>query len=129
MAAGSAGKIVVRHRRKIGDGNHRTVAGDVGQGLPAWAGEGIGVAHGVRLSKFALNRDQKVAVPGGWRKEDGRGLNPKAALNGKTRAARNGGNRLGDGAAQLKPSAGAERRATAGNHAARDVKAAAALGL
>lgn len=104
--------------RGIGHGHHRAVAGDVGQGLPAWAGEGIGIAHRVSLAKFALNRDHKVAVHGGWRKKDGRGTNPKAALYGKTRTARHGGERLRDGAGKLKTGAGAGCYAAASNHCA-----------
>ena len=114
--------------RGICHGNNRAIAGDVGQGLPAWAGEGIGIAHGVSLAQITLNRDQKVAVHGSWRKEDGRGTNPKTALDGKARAAWHGGKRLGDGAAQLKARAAAEGRATAGNHAAGDGEPRAALG-
>jgi hypothetical protein len=53
----------LRHAgRGIGHGNHRVIAGDVCQGLPAWAGEGIGVAHRVSPAEFTLNRDHVVAV-------------------------------------------------------------------
>ena len=118
----------LRHtRRGIGHGHHRAVAGDVGQGLPAWAGEGIGVAHRVSLAQFALNRDHKVAVHGSWRKEDWRGSNPKSAFNGKLRAAWPGGKRLGNCAAKLKTRAAAERRAAARHYAARDCEPRAAL--
>jgi len=113
---------------RIGDGDHRAVAGDVCQGLPAWAGEGIGVAHSVRPAEFALNRDQKVAIHGGRRKEDGRGTNPKTALNGKAGAAWHGGKGLCDGAAHLKTGAATERCASAGNHIASDTEPRAALG-
>ena len=112
---------------RIGDGDHRAVAGDVCQGLPAWAGEGIGVAHSVSLAEFTLDRDHKVAVHGGWRKEDWRGTNPKAALNGKAGAAWYGGERLGDGAGQLETAAGAGGRAAARDNVAGDCKSRAAL--
>ena len=112
----------------IGHGDHRAVAGDVCQGLPAWAGKGIGVAHGVILAKFALNRDHEIAVHGGWRKEDGRGLNPKTALNGKAGAAGHGGERLGDSAGQLKTGAAAERSPTARHYASGNIEPRAALG-
>jgi len=112
----------------IGHGNHGAIAGDVCQGLPAWAGERIGVAHSVRLAEFALNRDYEVAIHGGWCKEDWRGTNPKAALNGKARAARHGGERLGDGAGQLKTAARAGRRAAARDNVAGDCEPRAALG-
>lgn len=112
----------------IGHGDHRAVARDVGESLPALAGKGIGVADNVIFAGFTLNRNHEVAVHGGWRKEDGRGTNPKAALDGKSRAARHGGQRLRDGAAQLKPRAAAKCRAATGNHAASDGETAAALG-
>ena len=111
----------------IGHGNHGAIAGDVCQGLPAWAGEGIGVAHSVRLAEFALNRDYEVAIHGGWCKEDWRGTNPKAALNGKAGAAWYGGERLGDGAGQLETAAGAGGRAAARDNVAGDCKSRAAL--
>ena len=114
--------------RGIGDGNHRAITGDVGQGLPAWAGEGVGVAHSVSFAELALNRDHKVAAHGGWRKKDGRGLNPKAALNGKACAAWDGGDGLGNGAAQSKPRAATERRAAARDYATGEGETCAALG-
>ena len=113
--------------RGISHGNYRAIAGDVRQGLPAWAGEGIGVAHSVSLAEFTLDRDHKVAVHGGWRKEDWRGTNPKAALNGKAGAAWYGGERLGDGAGQLETAAGAGGRAAARDNVAGDCKSRAAL--
>ena len=115
--------------RGIGHGNYRAIAGDVCKGLPARVREGIGVAQGVILAEFALNRDQKVAVHGGWRKEDGRRTNPKTALDGKARAAWHGGQWLGDGAAQLKARTATESCAAASNHAAHDGEPRAALRL
>ena len=116
-------------RSRIGHSNHRAIARDVGQGLPALAGEGIGVVHSVSLAQFTLDGNCKATVHGGWRKEDGRGTNPKAALDGKARAARHDSERLGDGAAQLKPRAAAECCPATSNHAAGDVESRAALSL
>ena len=113
--------------RGIGHGNHRAVAGDVGQGLPVWTGKGIGVAHRVRLAEFALYRNHKSAVHGGWRKEDGRGTNPKTALDGEPGAAGHGGQRLGDGAYQLEAAAGIGF-AAAGNDTTGDGEPRTALG-
>ena len=112
----------------IGDGLHRAVAGDAGQALPVRRREGIDVLRRVSFSRLGLEREDEVSPDFGWSENDGCGLNPKAALNGKARAARHGGKGLGDGAAQLKPRAAAERRATAGDHAARYSKSRTALG-
>lgn len=84
--------------------------------------------HRVSLPQFRLDGDDKVCAGLGRSKNDGRGTNPKAALDGKPRAARHGGDGLGDGAAELESRTAAECRAAAGNHAAREGETAAALG-
>ena len=53
---------------------------------------------------------------------------PKAALDGEASAARHRGQRLGDGAAQLKTATSAGRRAATGYYCASDVEPRAALG-
>jgi len=115
--------------REIGHGHHRAVAGEIGQRLPTRTRQGIGIAHRVIAARFGLDGDHEVAVHGGWSKKDWRGPDPKAALDGKPCAGRHGGQRLGDGAARLKPRAAVERRAATSNHAARNLKPRAVLAL
>ena len=110
----------------VGHGDNVAVARHGGQVLPGGT-ERVQVLHRVGLAQFGLDGYQEIGAHLRGRKEDGRRLNPKAALNGKPGAAGHGGQRLGDGAAQLKPRAAAERRAAARNNAARDCKATAAL--
>lgn len=113
--------------RGIGHGFHRAVACDAGQILPVQSGKGINILRRVSFSRFGLKREHEIVADFRWRENDWRRPDPKAALNGKAGAARHGGQRLGDGAAQLKPATGAERRAAAGDDAAGDGEAGAAL--
>ena len=115
-------------RGEVGDGFHRAVAGYAGQTLPVRRRQGIDVLRRVSFSRFGLKREHEIIANFGRGVNNRRRLNPEAALDGKPRAARHGGERLGDGAAQLKPRAAAERRAATGNHTARDGESRAALG-
>ena len=111
----------------VGHGDDVAGAGHGGQVLPSGT-ERVQILHRVSLAQFGLDGDEKIRPDFRGRKEDGHRLNPKAALNGEPRAARHGGERLGDGAAQLKPAAGAGRRATTSYHATGDGEPRAALG-
>jgi X-X-X-Leu-X-X-Gly heptad repeat protein len=112
----------VRHRFD------RAIARDARQALPVLRWQRISILHGVSVPWIGLEGDDEI-IPGlGRREERRRRPDPKAALDGEPRAARDGSQRLGDGAAQLKTGAAAERRAASGNHAARDGEPRAALG-
>ena len=112
----------IRHRF------HRAIARNARQALPVQWSQRVRVLHYVVVPRIGLERDDEVVPDLGRRKERRRRPDPKATLNGKAGAARHGGQRLGDGATQLKPSAAAERRAATGNHTARDGEPRAALG-
>ena len=115
-------------RRGIRHSLHRAVARNTRQALPVRRRQRVRVLHGVGIPRIGLERDNEI-VPGlGWREERRRRPDPKAALNRKLRAGGHGGEGLGDGAAQLKAAAGAERCAAASDHAPGDGEPAAALG-
>ena len=107
---------------------HRAVARDARKALPVRRRQRVRVLHGVGVPRIRLERDNEIISALGWRKKCGRRPDPKAALNRKLRAGGHGGEGLGDGAVQLKTVAAAERRAAAGNDAARDGEPRAALG-
>ena len=111
----------------VGHGDDIAVAGHGNQVLPIRT-EGAHILHRVAMAEFGLDGDEKIGSRFNRCKEDGCRLNPKSALNGKAGAAWHGGHWLGDGAAQLKPRAAAERRAAVGNDAAGDGEPRAALG-
>jgi len=119
----------LRHiRRGICHRFHRAVARNARQVLPVWRGKRVRVLHRVGFSRFGLKREHEIVAKLGRRENCRRRPDPKAALNGKTRAAGHSGQRLGDGASQLKPRTAAEGRAATGNHTARNGEPAAALG-
>lgn len=111
----------------VGDGDRRSGAGNIGQRLPGGS-QVVQVLHGVSFSRHGLQRKHKVISDFGWGENDWRGPDPKPALNAESGARWHGGQRLGDGAGQLKAAASAERRPAACNYATSDREAAAALG-
>ena len=121
ISFGDAGRGI-SHRR------HRAVARDARQVLPVGRGKRVRVLRRVSFPRLGLEGEDETASRLGGRENDGRWLNPKAALDGKPRTARHGRERLADGAVQLKPRAAARSRATTRNHAARDGEPRAALG-
>ena len=106
---------------------HRAIARNARQVVPDWRGERVRVLHRVGVPQIGLERDDEVIADLGRRKERRRRPDPKAPANGKPAAAWHGGERLGDGAAQLETAAAAKRRAAAGNHATCDGEPRAAL--
>ena len=119
----------MRHAgRGIRHGSYRSVSADRGKALPIRRREGINILCGVCFSRFGLEVEDEVVPQFGWRKNNRCGPDPKTALDGKPGAAWDGGEGLGNGAAQLKTAAGAERRAAACDYAPSDGEPRAALG-
>lgn len=86
----------------IGHRFRRAVAGHSRKTLPICWGQRVRVLHGVGFSKLGLKGEDEIVARFGRGENDRRGPDPEAALNGKTGAGRHGGERLGNGAAQLK---------------------------